>query len=88
MALLIALLPYARAQSDGPPTPTATEESSPEVRYALVTELDIEGATVEGELYRPGNQLVAERPKPTHRSAIVLRQNFDDATAESTEFVR
>ena len=81
MTLLIALLPYALAQSDAEPV-------APEVRYAQVTELEIEGSTVEGQIYRPGSQLVVEPPKPKHHSAIVLRKNFDDVTVESAEFVR
>lgn len=68
--------------------PLPDEADAPRVVRAAVTELDLDGATIEGEVVHPGNQLVIERPRATFRSAIRLRDNFLDVAVESAEQVR
>lgn len=91
MLFLIATTMLAHAAD---PTVSATSElvdtpdGPQEVRYKLVTELEIEGMLLEGELVGPEIAIGAEVHHGDHPPQIRLRADFDDQLASSSDTVR
>jgi hypothetical protein len=91
MLFLLATTLLARAAdlpSTDVPELVDTPDGPREVHYKLVTELDIDGVTVEGVLIRPEIAIGSEVHHGDHPSQIRLRADFADQLASSSDTVR
>lgn len=89
LAALVLLVSAASAAPAAANVPDLSEiPETRAVRYAERTELDMEGATLEGEVVKPQVGFTAEPPRPTHGNAIQLRSDFDVEMASSLALVR
>jgi hypothetical protein len=55
---------------------SAASKKSPRVIYPKKTELDFEGASIEGELRNPGELYFMRRPEEKFDSLVKPRKNF------------
>ncbi len=83
LVALLALSGTAFAQSDELP-----EAPSPRVIYKDVTELDIEGVTVEGVLTGPSIGLIQEPNRKGFAPMIHLRTDFNVEMTESVDLLK
>lgn len=81
LALLLASAP-ALAQEELPEAPP------PQVIYKDVTELDIEGVTVEGTLVKPQVGLIQEPGRKGFAPMIPLRLDFNVEMVESVDLLK
>lgn len=89
MLLLLATLANASDPTSlDVPELVDTPDGPREVRYKLVTELDIDGLTVEGVLIGPEIAIGSEVRHRDHPSQIRLRADFADQLASSSDTVR
>lgn len=88
LLLLATLATAADPTSLDVPELVDTPDGPREVRYKLVTELEIDGVTLEGVLIRPDIAIGSEVRHREHPSQVQLRTDFDDQLAWSTEAVR
>lgn len=57
-------------------------------QYKTVTEIDLEGATLQASMVGPTGGIVIEPPRATFNSLIRLRVSFNDEVSESVDLVR
>lgn len=55
---------------------SAPAKKSPRILYPKKTELDFEGASIEGEMRNPGELYFARRPEEKFDSLVKPRKNF------------
>ena len=93
MLLSLASLLLAPAFAETPDTadvPALVDapDGPREGHYKAVTEIEIDGVTVEGQLIGPTIAIGSETRHPPHETQIKLRADFNDLTSESVDLVR
>lgn len=81
IALVVCALPTVVLAQDEP-------EPASDVQYAETTEIDFEGLTVDAALEKPSISVVIAPRKASFNPLIQLRENFDDALADSANEIK
>ena len=83
LCLLIPTFAFGQSTEEEPVDP-----ETPEVRYQARTEIEMDGAGVDGSLNGPNGALVSERSKRGKSPLFHPRTNFDPEMVQSVTQVR